>query len=210
VGVFSGLTFGPYEHYAATPGAVRASGQAVITTAGNIQELDASVRAGHAPASAGVAGILLGPMLGAPEPVRQRAQSLVQAAVVGGGAVNFFGNAIADFDAGVDRLNIRWMIASATGFGVRPPDYSGVPQEARSAIDTQYANAVAAARSRLRAELDREYAALQDELDSQAQQVSGMLDEGPTSAVVLRLFQAGALPITAPAAFPGVDFGRID
>ena len=77
MGLFDWLTSGPYEHYPATPGAVRASGQAVVTTAGNIQELDEGVRAGHAPAQAGVTGILLGPMLSAPRPVRERAQSLV-------------------------------------------------------------------------------------------------------------------------------------
>ena len=62
---------GPYAHYAATPGAVRASAQRVTTTAGNVQELDESVRAGHAPAPAGVTGILLGPLSAAPRPVRE-------------------------------------------------------------------------------------------------------------------------------------------
>jgi len=201
----------PYDHYDASPEAVRDSGAQVMLTVGHVQELDDSIFAFHQLAQAAVADALLGPMQAAPEPVRQRAQSVIQAALVGGGAVNFFGNAIADFNAGVDRLNARWLLGVLTNFFVGAPDYSGARNAAdRAEIESQHAESVSTARSQLRSELDAVYAQLEAELNEMAQQAAGMLDAGPTESVVLRLFQAGALPITSPAAFPEVDFGRID
>jgi hypothetical protein len=145
---------GPFAHYPATPGTIYSHADTLTKQ-----------------------GALAGPPKEAPQPVRHDATQVMRAALVGGGCVRYFGNAVSSFNRGVDKLNDEYATAKAKA--------AKLP------------------------ELNRRYNALQTKLDVKATKASSMLKKGPDDEkTVLTLFGAGALPITAPRAFPEVNFKK--
>lgn len=212
-GSSGGGSSGPFEHYDVTAETVWSAGDSVSEHAGDVEALQGDVVGAHRPAQAGVAGLLEGPMAAAPQPVKDRTAEWMQSALFGGGAIRLWGDGIQEYNRGIDDLNRRYWEARANDFGQTRTD---LPADATAAERTeaanQYADDVAAADAAMMASLRRERdERLVPALDEDARQAASMLDRGPgDAAAVLALYQAGALPLVTPVAFPGVDFGRID
>lgn len=196
-------TGGPFARFPATPASITASGAELTESSTRVDGVGDQVTASARPAQAAVSGDLVAPVSAAPEPVVALAGRLAGAGLLAGGAVTAFGHDVAEFDTGVDRLNQRWATGVAGDFGVGAAD---VPADATAGeadrIETDRSDAVAAARSALLAELQREYERLQTDLDGDARTAAGRLRDGPTDAVLLDLLRAGALPATALSVFP--------
>lgn len=208
----SGGGSGPFERYPAPAGTVWSAGDAVQAYGAQVDGVQDGVTAAHRPAQLAVAGLLAGPMAAAPQPVRTRAVEWMQSAVFGGAAVRLFGDGVHAYDRGIDDLNARYWAAKASSFGVsRPSLPAGATDADRRAAEDGYRGAVAAADAALLAALRRERdLVLEPALDDSATQVAGLLDRGPGDAgAVLALYQASALPWTAPALFPAFDFGPV-
>ncbi|MDQ3306759.1 MAG: hypothetical protein M3499_00095 [Actinomycetota bacterium] len=192
---------GLFDRHPVSSDVVRAAGDEIAATVEPLTAVLITTVVLHGMASAAVDGQLEGPLRASADPVRGRILSLVQGALVGAGAVRVFGDHVLTFDTGVDALNVRWASAQEHGFGVPLTDgQTAVEHEA----------AVDAARGQLLAELTREYAALDSDLDDGAETVAGLLDAGPVEQTVLALYRAGALPITAALLFGDVTFRAAD
>jgi hypothetical protein len=208
-----GGSSGPFEHYDVTAEAVWSAGDSVGSYAGDVEALQGDVVGAHRTAQAGVAGLLEGPMAAAPQPVKDRTAEWMQSALFGGGAIRLWGDGIQEYNRGIDDLNRRYWEAKGNNFGqtrtTLPDDASATD---RQQADAEFGDAVADADAAMLAALRRERdERLVPALDEDAQHTAGLLDRGPADgAAVLALYQAGALPLVSPVAFPGVDFGRID
>lgn len=183
-----------FQHYA-DPHAIWAAGNAVQGYAGDVEDLDGGTQAAHKPAQAGVAGLLAGPMANAPTGLKTRATEWMQTSLSGGGAINYWGNAVNTYNQGVDGLNQKWQ-----------NQLNADSQE----TDRRAAGKVATDENNLKASLSQQQQGLEGDLDKAASTTAGYLKNPGDSATVLALFQAGAMPIAAPKAFPHVDFSSID
>jgi hypothetical protein len=201
---------GPFEHYDSTPEQVRAAGDQIAGIGGDVENFGGDLTGTHRVAQHGVAGLLSDPMLAAHDQVRGRVDRWLRGAVFGGGTVRLFADGIATYDQGIDDLNSRYQSAKAARFWVAAPN----PEDYPSVIDYHdaYAARVAEADRALLRDLEQErFSKLEPALDEHATFVAGLLDRGPEDADAVRtLYQAGALPLAAPAVFTGVDFSDID
>jgi hypothetical protein len=196
---------GPFAHYTSAPSVIYAQADAITRSAGGPTTVQGNVLANHTTALAGVTGDLTAPMTTAPRPIEQATGQVVRAALVGGGCVRLWGNAVTNFNRDVDMLNNEYQAAAVDNFGVTKPV---VPDSAaRHSVEDSYDDDVADAKAAKLAELKRRYAALVDLLDTAADQVASMLKKGPDDRTnVVTLFAAGALPAAAAArAWPGFD-----
>jgi hypothetical protein len=201
---------GPFEHYDATPEQVRLAGDQVTWVGGDVENLGGTVTTAHRPAQYGVAGLLTEPMLAAHADVRGDVDRWLRGALFGGGSIRLFADGIAAYNRGIDDLNDRYWTARANRFGVTAPDPEDYASTAE--FNDAYASMVAEADRAMLRELERErHSRLEPALDEHAATVAGLLDRGPDDAqAVLTLYQAGALPLRAPAVFTDVDFSDID
>jgi len=159
-------------------------------------------------ATGDVLGILMGV---AASQVRGRSRELTESAIIAGGSVNRWAQAITDYNRGVDELNAEYATAKAGSFGVPAPSYdTPAAQRNPQQVTEQHNERVAAAEQALLGTLRARLRALEQTLDDAASNVSGTLDGGPSDAAVLALFEAGALPLSVPALLPGLDFSTID
>lgn len=197
---------GLFEHYQATPAAISSAAEGAGTAGSAVRRLSSAVEARSQVAASNVFGTLAPPMLAAPDPVVSKATQLNGAALVAQGCLNRWSQAVHAYNDGIDRLNERYETAKASNFGVDADSFfmrgAGVPVEQKQAA---YDTAVANADSALKAELAAEQAKLEKELDAEATDVAGMLDEGPTDNVVMALFAGGFLPMSVASSFPGLD-----
>jgi hypothetical protein len=196
---------GPFAHYTSAPSAIYAQADAITRSAGGPTTLQGNVLANHTTALAGVTGDLTTPMITAPRPVEQTTGRVVRAALVGGGCVRLWGNAVTNFNRDVDALNNEYQAAAADNFGVTKPV---VPDSAaRHSVEASFDDDVADAKAAKLAELKRRYVGLERLLDAAADQVASMLEKGPDDRTnVVTLFAAGALPAAAAVrAWPGFD-----
>ena len=198
-------TSGPFAHHTSAPSAIYAQADAIIRSAGGPRTLKSNVLANHATAVAGVTGDMTAPVTTAPRPIEQTTGQVVRAALMGGGCVRLWGNAVTNFNRDVDALNSEYQAAAADNFAVTKPV---VPDSAaRRSVEDSFNEDVADAKAAKLAELKRRYAAMVDLLDAAADQVASMLKKGPDDRTnVVTLFAAGALPAAAAArAWPGFD-----
>lgn len=196
---------GPFAHYTSAPSAIYAQADAITRSAGGPTTLQGIVLANHTTALEGVTGDLTAPMITAPRPVEQTTGRVVRAALVSGGCVRLWGNAVTNFNRDVDALNNEYQAAAADNFGVTKPV---VPDSAaRHSVEHSFDDDVADAKAAKLAELKRRYVGLERLLDAAADQVASMLEKGPDDRTnVVTLFAAGALPAaTAARAWPGLD-----
>jgi hypothetical protein len=201
---------GPFEHYPVSPEQVRAAGDQVTGVGGDVENLAGDVTGAHRVAQHGVAGLLADPMLAAYARVRGQVDQWLRGAVFGGGTIRLFADGIDAYNRGIDGLSQRYQDAKAGRFGVAAPDPEGYASG--SDYHQAYAALIAEADLSLLRELERErHSILEPALDGHARMVAGLLDRGPDDATaVLALYQAGALPLTAPAVFTDVDFSGVD
>jgi hypothetical protein len=203
---------GPFDHYPASPHAVRAAAEQMSGFAGQVETLQADVTGAHRPAVYGVAGLLADPMVAAERPVRDGAQQWLGSAVFAGAAVRLFADAVQTYNEGIDDLNRRYWEAKANSFGVTRETLPADATEAqRAAAERGHENQVADAGAALLAALRQEWhTRIEPALDTQADQVARLLDAGPgDQAAVVELYAAGALPWTAPVIFRNVDFSSV-
>lgn len=202
---------GPFPHYPVSPAMVEIEGGDLVESAAQIkaagdeayqQELRARV------ATRDVLGLL---MSVAASSVRGKSRELTESAIVAGGSVNRWAQAITDYNSGVDTLNAEYASARANAFGVPSPSYdTPAAQHDPERVAQQYHDRVAGAEQALLAGLRIRLRALEQTLDDAATSVAGTLDKGPSDDAVLALFEAGALPMGVPALLPGLDFSDID
>ena len=166
--------------------------QDMATQAGRIEGLASDVAASHEPAQAAVGGTLVAPMALAPVQTLQSIQQMSQTAVFAAGALQSFANAVATYNATIDRLNQRWTEGVASNFGVVPPLLpSGSTTEDFRDAQNQYENAVNAAREQLRTELRGEQRRAEALLDDAADTARGMLRRGPNATDVQAMASSG-------------------
>lgn len=204
---------GEFAHYAVSPETVWGHADGLSGVGGDVERLGGDVHGAHRRAQQGVAGLLEHPMVTAEQPVASKVSRWLASAVFSGGAIRRFGDAVHDYNSGIDDLNWRWREAVANRFGVAAPDTSGVTSTVEeSRLLSDYHDQVANARQAYWLELEQERVnRLEAALDETARQVAGLLDAGPEDEqAVLTLFQAGALPMSAPLVFPGVRFDKVD
>ncbi len=204
---------GEFAHYPVSPETIWGHADSVSAVAGDVEQLGDNIHNIHQRAQQGVAGLLEQPMVAAERPVAEKVRRWLQSAVFAGGAIRRFGDAVHDYNTGIDDLNRRWQWAAQNHFGVPAPHTTGVTSSVEeSRILTDFHDQVAVARRAYWLELERErVSVLEAALDEAAQEVAGLLDAGPEDEKsVLTLFQAGALPMTAPLVFPGVRFDEVD
>lgn len=206
----TGRSEGPFDYYQATPETVRGAGDLIAGVGGDVENLGADVTSTHRVAQVGVAGLLSDPMLASHDQVRGQVDGWLRGAVFGGGSVRLFADGIDTYNSGVDNLNSRYWTAKANRFWVTPPDREDYDSD--TAYDNAYASLVADADQDLLQTLEQERLTnLEPALDEHATFVSGLLDRGPEDADAVRtLYQAGALPLSAPVFFQDVDFSDID
>ncbi|MPZ26986.1 MAG: hypothetical protein GEV12_11360 [Micromonosporaceae bacterium] len=201
---------GPFDYYQATPETVRGAGDQIAGVGGDVENLGGDVTRTHRVAQHGVAGLLADPMLASHDQVRGQVDQWLRGSVFGGGTVRLFADGITTYNSGIDNLNTRYRTAKGARFWVTPPvraDY-----DSDTAYDDAYASLVADADRDLVQSLEQErQTRLEAALDEHATLMSGLLDRGPDDAdAVLTLYQAGALPLSAPTFFRDVDFSNID
>ena len=144
-------------------------------------------------------GDLDAPLFAAPQPVVSSSQALDGSSLIVHGCLNLWGDMVTTYNGEIDALNQEWATAQANSSGVDSSAYTGPhcgtesPDGGQGAFDDAAADASAA----LRADLVRRKGLLDDELDSGAGEVAGVLDQGPTAEAALILFQSGALPAAA-------------
>lgn len=199
-------TGGLFDLFPATPGTIAELGADLTSRASGITRVRDAVDTAARAALQMVEGSLLGPVQAVSRPSSVRHDELAGAALVAAGAMTLWARHVETFDTGVSRLNERWAAGAASGFGVAAPRFNlGMEPEERDGIRAAHADDVAAARAALLAQLQREYAVLDGDLDADAAAVAALLDEGPTTATVLTLLRAGALPASALSVFPAVN-----
>lgn len=200
-----GGTVGLFPRHRPDPGSIAASAEPLSTSSTGLSGLVDDVARAHRPAITATVGTLAQPMATVPVPLQRSGTELSGAAMVAHGAVVMWVRHVVDHDDGIDDINRRWSSASAGDFGVAPSAYDGdeTPEE-RQLIDRGRSNRVTAARSLLLEQLTREREALLDDLDADAQQVAGLLDEGPTDRALTQLLVAGALPPQALHLLPNL------
>lgn len=205
---------GLFAHYPATPSSVYAAADATEAKARPVATTRGAVLSRHAHAVAVTSGTLKPPLSAADSRVVQTTEAVLQDAAFAAGCTRLWGDAIAAYDSGVDKLNARYEAAAASNFGQTGPsigDYLAldkVDDYVRDVVD--YHARVSAARAALIAELKREEQALHGRLDDEATKVAGLLKKGKTDAAVLSLVRAGAMPLGVVDIFPGIDFSTID
>lgn len=201
---------GPFDYYDAGPEQVRTAGDQITRVGGDVENLAGDVTGTHRVAQYGVAGLLADPLLAAHDRVRGQVDGWLRGAVFSGGAVRLFADGVAAYNRGIDDLNRRYQTAKENRFWVTAPN----PEDYPTAGDfgRAYDLLLADAERALLRELEQErHSTLEPALDDQARLVAGFLDRGPDDAgAVQALYQAGALPLAAPAVFTEVDFGDID
>ncbi|HEY7043560.1 MAG TPA: hypothetical protein VH419_07830 [Nocardioidaceae bacterium] len=195
-----------FEHYPATPGSVRSAGKAIIHAGSRVSDVAQAVDRAHNGALSVVDGLLAMPLLTAPASVRQSAQSTNQSAILAGGAANLFASNIETYNDGIDKLNERYAAAKASSFHVDADRFfmhggSQTPAQRQAAYDGAVRNAEAALVSSLTAEKRK----LDQQLDQDAEHVSGMLRRGPSAGAIYELAAAGAIPPNVALAYPGID-----
>ncbi|QSB14329.1 hypothetical protein JQS43_22990 [Natronosporangium hydrolyticum] len=207
----SGGVAGEFDPYPVSAFQVWLVAEAVSQTGGDVERLGDDVSGAHQPAQQGVAGLLAVPMVAAERPIHDRVRRWLASAVFAGGAIRWFGDAIHDYDQGIEGLNQRWRDAQASDFGVSydPPT---PPDGFTRAYEEAHAAELSHARRQLWLELETDRVSrLESTLDDIADRVARMLAAGPDDEdSVLMLFQAGALPIAAPVVFGSVDFSKTD
>jgi hypothetical protein len=200
-------TAGPFAHYTASPSAIYAQADAITRPTGSLTTLKGDVRASHARAWSSVTGDLAGPLGTAPRPVDENTTRVMRMALVSGGCVRLWGNAVTNFNRDVDGLNNEYATAAADSFGVTKP----VVQDnaARHSAEESFDDDVSDAKAAKLAELKRRYVGLEKVLDTAAGHVASMLEKGPDDeTTVAMLYGAGALPPAAAVqAFPAL--GRL-
>lgn len=204
------MTTDPFEYYQTTPEQVRTAGDQVTGIGGDVEYLGGDVTTAHRQAQFGVAGLLADPLLGAHDQVQDKVDRWLRGALFGGGTIRLFGDGIDTYNSGIDDLNGRFETAEANRFWVTAPDPDDYPSV--HAYNYAFDGEIATARQAKLEELERERVnVLEPALDEHATLVSGLLDRGPDDTqAVLALYQAGALPLAAPAVFTDVDFSEID
>lgn len=202
---------GPFAHYPVSPVVVEIEAGDLIDSATQIktagdEAYEREMRARWA--TKDVLGLLMG---FAASKVRGRSRELTESAIVAGGSVNRWAQAITDYNRGVDELNVEYATAKAGSFGVAAPDYdTPAAQRDPQQVTQQHNERVASAEQALLSTLRTRLASLEQTLDDAATSVAGTLDKGPSDETVLALFQAGALPMSVPALLPGLDFSEVD
>ena len=202
---------GPFAHYPVSPVVVEMEGSDLLDSAAQIKAAgdEAYQRELHARvATKDVLGAL---MAFAASEVRGRSRELTESAIVAGGSVNRWAQAITDYNRGVDELTAEYATAKAGSFGVPAQSYDTAdalrhPEQIAQQHNERVADAEQALLSALRTRLH----ALEQTLDDAATSVAGTLDKGPSDEAVLALFQSGALPMSVPALLPALDFSTID
>ncbi len=195
---------GLFEHYPATPGSIFAASDVASTAGDRCREIGTSVQSGTQLACTSVMGDLASPLASAPEPVVANSEELDGSALVVHGCLNLWGQMVTTYNDGIDELNAEWEAAQAASFGLSPNSFvqgpggiircgTGAPDD--GGVDTAAFNAaVADAAAALRAELVRRKGLLDNELDTGAGEVAGVLDQGPTAEAAMTLFASGGLP----------------
>ena len=190
---------GLFEHYSATPGSIYAASDQAATAGDQCRQLGTSVDGRGQVACTSVTGDLDAPLFAAPQPVVSSSQALDGSSLIVHGCLNLWGDMVTTYNGEIDALNQEWASAQGNSFGVDSSTYMGPhcgtesPDGGQGAFDDAVADASAA----LRADLVRRKGLLDDELDSGAGEVAGVLDQGPTAEAALTLFQSGALPAAA-------------
>jgi hypothetical protein len=200
-------TAGPFAHYTASPSAIYAQADAITRPTGGLTTLKGDVRASHARAWSSVTGDLAGPLGTAPRPVDENTTRVMRMALVSGGCVRLWGNAVTNFNRDVDGLNNEYATAAADSFGVTKP----VVQDnaARHSAEESFDDDVSDAKAAKLAELKRRYVGLEKVLDTAAGHVASMLEKGPDDeTTAAMLYGAGALPPAAVQAFPALNRAR--
>jgi len=186
-------------------------GSTLVSSGASIKEVGDEAYARELRARLATDGLLGWLMALAGSRTRSHSRELTGAAIVAGGSVNRWAQAIADYNSGVDALNAEYATARAASFGVPAPDYdSPAARQDPEQVARDHAGRVADAEQALLSALRTRLQALEQALDDAATSVSAMLDDGPSDQALLALFQAGALPMTVPGLLPDVDFSSID
>ena len=113
----SGGSSGPFAHYPAPPSAVEGVGSSLVTSGASIKGVGDEAYARELQARLATDG-LLGVLMGAAgSRTRSVSRELTEAAVLAGGSVNRWAQAITDYNTGVDALNTEYIIARGNSFG---------------------------------------------------------------------------------------------
>lgn len=144
-----------FEHYPSSPDELVGCGAQLIRAAGDSDSTVKQVRGGTNRAVNAVDGDLTSPMAEVPGPAIRNGASVAEAALLAGGALMFFAQAVQTYNAGIDRLNA---------------------QIAGDEIDVMSIGRADKFR-RLRAEQVK----LEEDLDEDAGRTAAMLERGPNS-----------------------------
>lgn len=137
------------------------------------------------------------------------AEQAAGAALVGGGAVNHFADAIRTYNGHIDRLNEKYETEKAANFHVAA-DAGHAEGNTDAQNDAAHDGKVAEADRALQAKLEKERQGYEDELDKAADFAAQMLIAGPTQATVLALFIAGNIDAEAAAAALGTTLSALN
>jgi len=197
-----------FAHYPATPGSVRACADDLFAGSSQVWGVRSAVTSRHANAVSAVDGLLQAPLVSALAPVAELVGTVSAAAGVAGGALNLFADAVATYDAGIDRLNLEYESARAVSFHVGP--VTGSPGEELSATQRQhlYDSRVSGAKTALESLLGLREARLRADLDEAAAATAAVLHRGLGADSVRFLATNNAFPTTAGLIFSG--FGSDD
>jgi len=184
----------PFDRHPADPGALNQASSSLATQATGVLALDSTTRRTHAPVATNWHG------MGNPE-VQQAARMLsAEATHVSGGvaatvvALGSWAGSVRAFNNEVDRIR-REVGTAATGAGT-----TGRTVE-------EIADIRQAARQKGQAEW---HAAYDHHIVTGRAQFVKYLKKGPDKDEILRLFQAGLLPMSVVNLYPDIDFGRTD
>jgi hypothetical protein len=188
----------PFDKHPANPGTLRGTSTTLASDAEAALTLDGGTQRAYAPVTTHWNGI------GKPEASGSAQKVKADAADVRGGvaaaavALGSWSGSVHDFNAEVDRI-----LATVNAAGKATAVEGQTPEQLATA------NTTAKATAHRQGEADW-HTAYDTYIVTGGLQAARMLKEGPSTADLLRLFQAGLLPIAAVNLFPKVDFGKTD
>jgi hypothetical protein len=204
-----------WELYRVTGDTLRSAADDTEGRLASVREVVSGTKSNHQTALGAVDDQLDASVDEAPTGVITEANETERKAIFAAGCLKYFAHAVDTFNTNgisprsVTKLNTDFETLIGSDFNVAQPD---IPADAtageRQSLESGHDNAVAAKRTEVEAEFDREFRTLEGHLDDAATHASTMLNQGPTDENIKDLYSWGALPMTAALIFPDVDFSH--